>query len=293
MRLDELQKIIVAAGGSTNALDYAEALLLKVNRIEVTNRYRALLKQLCSVREQGDLRGRLLEINFADQFLQKCVELDYGAKQGLTGDVDFCWSVAGHQVYFEIKLIGQDRATRDAITAQLERQGASVTFLAEDIRDVARLQSDLMLKASARKFNVAPESHWINLVAIDVTELQLGSVDICDCLLTAGGNTLASKHCDSAVLRAGVVGMFEVLPAESIDAEQKDWIARVQRLDDGAIHPRNYIHGVIFLFRKPEERAALSYDLSAAVVWNPALIPPKVAQKIGSAFHNVIPCARF
>jgi len=291
MQLDELKEIIKTAGGSENALAYAEALLDKINRIECEKQYAVLLGQLRNAKEQGDFRGRVLEVNFANCFSRKGIALLYGAKQGMSGDIDFGWNIEGHKVHIELKLLGQDRATRDSISAQLEDKGTSATFLDDDRRDVARLQADLIQKASTRKFNPKPTAGTINLVGIDVTELQLGTVDICDCLLAAGGNPLASQHCDPACLRAPIVGAFETIAAEKLSGAQKDWIAGVQRVPEGAPHPRSYIHGALFLFREPQERAALSYDLRGAIVWNPALVARDTAKRISVALYDVMPQA--
>lgn len=289
MQLDELVQIIRAAGGRENALAYAEALLVKVNRIECEKQYAALLGQLCAAKEQGDFRGRVLEVNFADCFLRKGIALDYGAKQGMPGDIDFGWNIEDHKVHIEMKLLGQDKATRDSINAQLEEKGTCATFVDDDTRDVARLQADLIQKASTRKFNPKPSTETINLVGIDVTELQVGTVDICDCLLAAGGNPLAARYCDPACLRDPVVGAFETIAPEKLSDGQKDWIAGVQKVPAGSPHPRSYMHGALFMFREPQERAALSYDLRATVVWNPALVSSDVAKKICTALHSAIP----
>ena len=135
----------------------------------------------------------------------------------------------------------------------------SAMFVNDDTRDVARLQADLMQKASPRKFNPAPLADALNFAAVDVSELQLGMVDNCDCLLAAGGKTMAKQYCDPVYLRDPVVGFFEDLAQDQLTDPQKDWLSRVQRLAEGAPHPRTYIHGAIFLFRNPKERAALSY----------------------------------
>jgi len=292
MKLFELKEIIKAAGGGENAIEHADALLEKINCIASGKQYEALLGQLGAAREQGDFRGRVLEVNFANYFQCKGIVLDYGAKQGMSGDIDFCWNIEGLKVYIEMKLLGQDKATRDSINEQLNDKGTSATFLDDDTRDVARLQADLIQKASTRKFNSKPSANTINLVAIDVTELQLGTVDICDCLLAAGGNSLASQHCHPACLRDPIVGAFETVADEKLTAVQKSWIEGVQKIPDGAPHPRSYIHGALFLFREPQERAALSYDLLAALVWNRDIIAADTAKKICSALHQVIPQAK-
>lgn len=292
MQLDELTQIIKAAGGGENALAYAEALLAKINRIESKRQYAALLGQLRAAKEQGDFRGRVLEVNFADCFLLKGIVLDYGVKQGMPGDIDFGWSIERHKICVEMKLLGQDKATRDSINEQLSDKGTSATFVDDDTRDVARMQADLIQKASTRKFNPKPSADTINIVAIDVTELQLGTVDICDCLLACGGNPLAAKHCDPACLRDSIVGAFETIAQEELSRPQKEWIANVQRISEGAPHPRSYIHGALFLFREPHERAALSYDLRAAIVWNPDLVTSDSAKVICTALYGVISQAK-
>ena len=289
MQLEELKEVVKAAGGGENALAYAEALLDKINRVESAKKYAALLAQLRAAREQGDFRGRVLEVNFADCFLRKGIALDYGAKQGMPGDIDFGWNIEDHKVHIEMKLLGQDKATRDSINAQLEEKGTCATFVDDDSRDVARLQADLIQKASTRKFNPNPNAETINLVGVDVTELQLGTVDICDCLLAAGGNPLATRHCDPACLRDPIVGVFETVVPAKLRAANRAWIAGVHKLPEGVPHPRSYIHGALFLFREPQERAALSYDLRATIVWNPALVSSNVATKICTALHTAVP----
>jgi hypothetical protein len=292
MQLEELNQVIRAAGGGKNALVYAEALLEKVNRVESAKQYAPLLDQLRAAREQGDFRGRVLEVNFADCFMCKNIILEYGVKQGMPGDIDFGWTVERCNVHIEMKLLGQDKATRDAINEQLNDRGTCATFVDDDTRDVARLQADLIQKASTRKFSPTPRADTINVVGIDVTELQLGTVDICDCLLAAGGNPLAAQHCNPACLRDPVVGVFETIAPERLSKTKADWIACVQKLPAGAPHPRSYLHAALFMFREPQERAALSYDLRAMVVWNPAIVPPDVAKRLCTALHVVIPQAR-
>jgi hypothetical protein len=110
-------------------------------------------------------------------------------------------------------------------------------------------------------------------------------------LLAAGGKTVAKHYCDAVYLRDPVVGMFEELPQDQLTHAQRDWLARVQRLPEATPHPRTYIHGAIFLFRKPKERAALSYTLRATLVWNPALVDSETAAGVASKLHAVIPPA--
>src|SRR6266480_3361083 len=105
MQLDELPAIIKAAGGGPNALAYTDPLLTKINRLEATGRYQPLLAQLTSAREAGDFRGRVLEINFAEAFVKKGIELAYGVRQGMSGDIDVLWRIGPRDVFIEIKLL--------------------------------------------------------------------------------------------------------------------------------------------------------------------------------------------
>jgi hypothetical protein len=287
----ELNKIIQAAGGAAGScLSNAGALLEKVTRLEAVGGYETLFTQLRSAKQSGDFRGRVLEVNFADLFVKKSTTLQYGAKQGMSGDVDFCWCVSCHQVFIEMKLLGQDLRTKEAANQQLEATGWCATHISDDTRDVARIQRDIFQKSSTKKFNANPESTWINLVAVDVSELQLGTIDIGDCLLAAGGNELVNMHCASGCQRPSVVGVFE--PADKgLTAEQNDWVAKchLSVLDAGDPHPRDYIHGVLFLFRNPAGTAALSYELSSVVVWNPVLIDATRAKQLLENFYQIVP----
>lgn len=71
----ELKAIIQAAGGKCWALEYADALLEKINRLEAASKYASLFTQLRSAKESGDFRSRVLEVNFANIFLQKGIAL--------------------------------------------------------------------------------------------------------------------------------------------------------------------------------------------------------------------------
>lgn len=293
MMITELKAIIQAAGGKCWALEYADPLLEKINRLEAASKNASLFTQLRRARESGDLRGRVLEVNFADLFVQKGIALQYGAKQGRSGDVDFCWHVNGDHVFIEMKRLSQDHTTKEVTEQQLKDVGCFATHISDDTKDVARIQRDIFLKSSTHKFNPKPDPTWINLVAIDVSELQLGTVDIGDCLLAACGNdALEARRFHHAFRRHEVVGVFE--PAKKTrTAEQTLWVKKHHCNPSAGNHPRDYIHGILFLFREPKEPAALSYGLSGEVIWNPALIDHNRAASFLDAFHQIVPRAEF
>lgn len=287
MTLPQLETIIQQAGGGAFALDYANDLLIKVNNVASHQVPAGYLTQFSQSRNAGDLRGRLLEINLVNYFATQNVPLSYEVKQGATsGDVDLLWKTSGADVFIEVKLLGQDQATTQKINEQLMEYGASVSHVDDDTSDVMRLQYTIIDKATLKKFEHPPVKNAINLIAIDVSELQLGSVDAADCVLATLGSARAKDYFGDACARDHVFGLFE-LKHESNHAE---WVERINAKLAGKPHPRNYIHGVIFLFREPKELAALSYDLKACIAWNTNLIPDALANAINGEFIKIIPC---
>ncbi len=288
--LEALRSAIVAAGGGANALDDAEALHAKLAVIENDPRARPLLDQLMRSRDPGDFRGRALEVNVAVCFIQKSLRVDYGVKQsGCSGDIDFMFKVGDRRVYLELKHLGQDQQVKAAITKQSEIADRYRIYLDDDLGDVFRLQRDIIGKASTRKFNPSPAADAINLVAIDVSELQLATVDLSDCLLAAGGNSLVAQHSHESCLREGVVGVFEVIPDDQCSEAQSQWVARCHQVPADAPHPREYLHGVVFLVRDRADTAALSYGLRSALVSNSALMSSPVEQAVTAELYRVIP----
>jgi len=290
MDLAELSQVIERSGGRSGALEYAEALLQKISRLEATGGYGQLFKQLSSSREQGDFRGRVLEVNFADLFQRNGQHLVYGARQGMTGDIDFLWRVDGLEVFIEMKLLRQDKASLDAMNLQLEAGGVYASHVTDDTRDIGRMQLDLISKAGTTKFNPQPQAGWINLVAIDVTELQLGMVDVADCVLAAAGNREVQHfYPDSPYTRPNVVGFFEKPAEATLTEEQRNWLTAMHRPNSAAPHPRDYLHGALFLFRHPKDTAALSYELNAVLVWNRLLVAHEKAVRIYEAMRPFLP----
>ena len=288
MNLGELQGIVGASGGGPFAQGYAQILLAKIERLEATNDYGGLFQQFRESKQQGDFRGRVLEINFADAFLSQSTLLRYGVSQGGGGDVDFLWQLPDADVFIEMKLLGQDLATKESINQQLEARGFSATGIADDTYDVARIQRDIFQKASPRKFACPPKLRCVNLVAIDVSELQLGTVDMGDCVLAATGNDEVAKYFDETYLRPEVVGVFEGKAPSNPTADRLEWMRRYHPDLHGAPHPCEYIHGVLFLFREPKERAALSYRLDGSVVWNRKLVDESAAKYVARSLREII-----
>lgn len=293
MTLRELNEIITRCGGKDHARTYAAPLLARVRLLEARGTYGLLLNPIRTAGDQADLRGRLLEINLAYQFEHAGVTPDIASKQGGTGDIDFRFDVGQYEIFLETKLLQQERATTARMNAQLAATSTYAIARNTDLEDVFRIQRDLIEKATTKKFGTKPKSNWINLVGVDVSELQLGTVDIFDCIIAAAGSSAVAAVCRDPVraaflFRSNVIGVFEAR-SSSMNPEQVKWTTSVDRLVKSDVHPQDYIHGAVFLFREPNDTAALVYELTAAVVWNSMLVKKAVAREVEPIIHQIVP----
>lgn len=288
MTNDELSALVLACGGGGNAQADATNLNLRIQKIEKQSQYTPLLKQLRAAREQGDFRGRVLEINFIDHFSRHGITLDYAVRQHqcANGDVDFGWHVGDYRLCIETKMLRKSNAYREKIEEQLGLLDC-YKISTDNMSDVVRLQRDILSKASITKFNPCPAAADINLVAIDACELISDMLDVGDCLLAAGGNPLFTHHFPSDYRQENVVGIFEDPEELELTIAQKNWVDTIQR--GNGPHPRVYLHGILFLFRDRTEPCALSYDLESIVIWNHKLVTPDVQRQLGHAVYGVIP----
>lgn len=284
-----IARVIKSAGGNNIVLDDLGPLGIKIRRIAQLPKYSDFFRQFLKAKNEGDIRGRLLEINFLDHFLRQGISLDHAIKQGHggRGDIDFAWQLHGYQICFETKLLGQDKKSRDAMN-QLVTRGRYSTQ-GNEIDDIIRLQRAIVSKSSTTKFNHRPQSGVINMVAIDVCELQLNCVDVADCLLATGGNPLVSQLYHAACTRAGVVGLFENSLNGTLTEAQHQWVKNILKTEPNVPPPQTYIHGVLFLFRDRRDTAALSYELSSAIAWNPIIISPHISGLLARPIYSVIP----
>lgn len=281
--LAELNTIITNSCGVGVTFDYAPDLLRKIHSLESKQSYQSLLNKLVNSKDPNAFRGLVLEVNFANYFIENNTSLQCDVKQeNCSGDIDFLWKIKRHDVYIEMKSLGSNTCIQKSITEQLNSNHLYSISLQDDTSDIARLQRDFYQKSSPKKFNQTVKKGQINLVSIDVSELQLGCVDLGDCLLSAGGNDLVSRYYSTAS-RPNVTGFFESAN------DNNEWAQKFHTPNISGKHPRDYIHGILFLFREPCERAALSYQLSSALVWNQVLVDTQTATEFCQSFHRIIP----
>lgn len=262
--VQEVQSLIDKCGGKIWAQQYSEALHSKLVKIQNNGSYGDLLLQTLSSREQGDLRGRLLEVNFLHAFLEKNIPISYGVKQGMVGDIDFLRTVNGNNYFIEMKLKRQLDIEKNDVEEQL-RATQFYSINIDEFKNIEAVQKDILYKAGQNKFNRIIKAGHYNFVGVDVSELMGGMLDYADChLVVYGNNGLASVY-----QRDGIIGLFDSeFPYADI---------------------RTYIHGIIFLFRNPKEPAALTYDLTALVLCNTSLISNSAAKDFAQDFYQAIP----
>lgn len=102
-----------------------------------------------------------------------------------------------------------------------------------------------------------------------------GTIDLADCILATSGDPGVEK-----IFRWEVFGLFQV--AKPGDPS---WIHNLAAKHE---HIRNTLHGVLFLFKKPEP-GILAYQLEQYLLWNPARIDATRAGLICADVTRAIP----
>jgi hypothetical protein len=244
----------------------------------------------------GNVQGSLFEINFAAAFLESAQKLAPDVRQdNMRKDVDFRWEAAGHSLFFELKRIGEHEGDR----ARLQRQIAGVPEPdpepGEEAKakrvlesDIGRAQQDIISKA--QKFTAPLQANAVNIVVVDVCELISHMMDVYDCMLVTGGPPLASQH--YPVPFESVVGLFEEFDVGALGDKRRKWFDAFHQVEERQPHPREVVHGVLFLFRDPRGKPNLSFGLSGYLGWNPHIARALPTEDLTKAIHSIIPVGR-
>ena len=279
-----LEAAIHASGGAQQPDDQVDGLLAKLQVLEAMGRYGALLKTLVNVNEKSNFFSFLLEATFAYQFEAAGMPLTYEVKQvsNQSTSIDFRLSAkTGESVFFELRLIQQDKGTADDIAKQLavgsgyavEKDGEGETV------DIFRLQSTILSKV--QRPNGTPIKFLqtgqgvVNIVVVCISDILLGAPDAFDCILTMYGDPAVPAHC-----RRGVFGLFQDVTTGSPEIHH--------------VHAKKYthikktIHGVLFLFRA-NESGVLDYHLQQNLVWNRRLVSPEQDEPLTKQIEAAMP----
>lgn len=284
MNKQELIDAIRNSGGKQSALAEVDDLWPRVELLQNTGRYGALLSQLAATNDKSNFLALVLEVNFAYQFESQGSQLAYEVKQdaGKPSTVDFFrQTVTGKRVYLELRLLQQRKSITTMIDDQLLKHGIYRLLLGGDDekREVERLQGTILAKVQDGKgrpikfFSTEPDT--LNVVVVDVSDTILGTIDVYDCLLATYGDPAVDE-----VYRRDLFGLFQ--------QDKVEYPKRIHDLAAKYAHIRSRVHGVLFLFREPGS-GILAYGLQQYTVWNRALVTEQIAQQVYPDLSTAIP----
>jgi hypothetical protein len=272
------------SGGGRNALDEADALWVKLDCLQQTGRYGLLLSQLAKSNDKSNFLALVLEANFAYQFESQALELTYEVKQDAQhrSSIDFLRKTpSGDSVFFELRLLQQKQSITDSINTQLEKSQIYRVFMdgQDEQAEVVRIQETVLGKVQDRSGNpikfFSTAADAVNIVVVDATDSILGTIDFDDCMLATHGDPTVKE-----VYRRQVFGLFQ--------EDKPEYPQRIHDLAAKHAHIRNTLHGVLFLFKKPDT-GILAYQLEQYLIWNPARIDGARERPIFADVASAIP----
>jgi hypothetical protein len=270
-------------GGAQGALDEVDELWVRVDYLQKTGRYGALISQVAVTNDRSNFLALTLEINFAYQFESSGRELQYEVSQDAqqNSTIDFLRVFPeGEQVFLELRLIQQPQDIADSIAGQIDnRERYTIALNAEDDQDaVVRIQRNVLSKVQDKTGNpikfLSVAKNAINIVAVDIADCMLGMMDIHDCMLACQGDSGVEEP-----YRRGVFGLFQ--------PDMPHFTQSIHDLAKRYAYIRGTIHGILFLDRVGVK--ILTYRLCHYLVWNPALIDEPTARRILADVSTAIP----
>jgi hypothetical protein len=271
------------SGDSQSALDEVDDMWVRVDYLEKTGRYGALLSQISNASDKSNLLALTLELNFAYQFESVGLELTYEVSQDAqqNSTINFLRvSPGGEEVFFELRLIQQPQDTADSIAGQIENtERYKIAVDAEDDHDtIVRIQRNVLSKVEDKKGNpikfLSTAEDAINIVVVDIADCMLGMMDIHDCMLACQGDPGVEEP-----YQRGVFGLFQ--------PDRPHFPQSIHDIAKRYAHIRGTIHGILFLDKVGVK--ILTYRLCQYLVWNPALIDQPTARRILADVSTAIP----
>lgn len=250
------------------------SLAAKLDLLKETRRYQSLLGNLFGASDPANLQSLLLEAVFAFQFESAGKPLQYEAKQRDDDNtsIDFLRQLpSDNKLYIEMRLLQQSNWITGDIAEQVEFFGGYAVTLdgEQDKKEVLRLQRTVLEKAQDKhgrpiKFAEARDRQF-NVIAVEVSELQLGMVDLDDCLLVTYGDPAVHR-----INQRGVVGLFQ-----QVDASYPQQLLEAAKMFEAF---RSNIHGVLFLWKTPPGPA--DFELQYFLACNRALMSAADAELV-------------
>lgn len=279
-----LEAAIQVSGGAQQPDDQIDALLAKLQALNSTGRYGALLTTLVKANNKSNFLAFLLEVTFAHQFEAAGMPLAYEVKQAadMTSSIDSklnAWT--GDAVFFELQLLQQDQPTSNDIAKQLAA-GPAYTAMKDgdgEAADIFRLQSTILRKV--QKLDGMPVKFLqagpgtVNIVVVCISDILLGTPDEFDCVLAMYGDPEVPEHC-----RRGVFGLFQ--------DSKPGYAEELQARAANYAYIKGTLHGVLYLFR-PDGSDVLDYNLQQVMVWNRNLVTQAQAAVLMNQIAAALP----
>ena len=282
-----IEAAIAASGGAAQPNDQVDGLLAKLQVLETSGRYSALIKGISKSNDKSNFLALLLEATFAYEFEARSIPLDYEVKQDANegSSIDFGMKLDdGRVTYFELRLLQQDQATAKAIAKQLVKTGAYAAAMngGHEQREVLRVQSTILSKVENKdgkpiKF-LKTNDGTFNIVVVCISDIVLGTADLYDCLIVTYGDPEVP-----AEYRRDVFGLFQDIRTE--------YPKHVQDAATRFTHLKSTVHAVLFLFRLASS-GVLDYSLRQVLVWNRALTTEQSCRMVGERINTAIPPLR-
>ena len=279
-----LEAAIAASGGAAQPTDQVDGLLAKLQVLEASGRYGALIKSISKSNDKSNFLALLLEATFAYEFEARSIPLDYEVKQDANdgSSIDFRMKLDdGRFTYFELRLLQQDQTTAKAIAKQLVKTGSYAAAMngGDEQREVLRVQSTILSKVENKggkpiKFLKTDEGTF-NIVVVCISDIVLGTADLYDCLIATYGDPEVP-----AEYRRDVFGLFQDMRPE--------YPKHVQDAATRFTHLKSTVHAVLFLFRLTSS-GVLDYSLRQVLVWNRALTTEQSCRLVGERINTAIP----
>lgn len=196
--------------------------------------------------------------------------------------MDFLWKASnGYSVFFELRLLQQMQPIADGIKSQLQNSKMYQIFRGgqHEAHEVVRIQKTILVKVQDKKgnpikfFSTAP--NVVNIVVLDVTDNILGAIDFNDCLLATYGDPSVEE-----MYHRQVFGLFQ--------EDMPKYPQHIRDLATKYAHIRRTLHGVLFLFKKPNT-GILAYQLEQYLIWNRALMTGERAKIVCADIFRAIP----
>lgn len=275
------------SGGKPNALDEVDALWARLDYLDKTARFKLLLSQLSKANDTSNFLASVLEATFAYQFESQGLELTYEIRQDThhNSSIDFLQKTSmGDSVYFELRLLQQTKIIKGWINAQLQKSKFYRVIMNEhgERDEIIRIQNTIVDKVQDKNGNpikfFSSATDVVNIAVLDATESMLGTIDIRDCMLATHGDPAVEVS-----YRRQVFGLFQ--------EDKPEYPQCVHNLAVKYARIRNTLHGVLFLFKKPNT-GILAYQLEQQLMWNPMLIDSIRTRPICADIARAIPVRR-